>query len=155
MRVDAKRPYFLREEVTIDRNEHEVVEARFLRLFLRFVGSVSLCAVFAVVMPYSWMNAIHQGLGLGELPDAPIVGYLARSTSALYAILGGLMWTLSFNVRQYEAVLSYLGAVIIVFGLTLLAVDMLEGLPFQWTISEGPANCILGTVILYCSRRLQ
>lgn len=145
----------LTKELTINEAEHEAVEARFLRLLLRVVGSASLCAVFAVVMPYSWMNAIHQGLDMGKLPEAPIVGYLARSTSALYAIIGGLMWTLSFNVRQYRTVLSYLGAAIIVFGLALLAVDTVEGLPVQWTIFEGPANCILGAVILLCRGRLR
>lgn len=53
---------------------------RFLRLFLWIVGTASLLAVAAVVMPYAWMNAIHQWLGMGRLPSDPIVGYLARST---------------------------------------------------------------------------
>ncbi len=43
---------------------------------LRLGGVVMLTALGAVVMPYSWMNAIHQQLGLGELPHVPIVGYL-------------------------------------------------------------------------------
>ena len=34
------------------------------------------------MVPYSWMDAIHQGLGMGKLPDAPIVGYLVRSGHA-------------------------------------------------------------------------
>ena len=64
---------------------------RSFKLFLRVVGTVALLAVVAVVMPYSWMDAVHQRLGMGKLPPEPIVGYLARSTSAFYAMLGGLL----------------------------------------------------------------
>lgn len=46
---------------------------------------VMLAALFAVVIPQWCMVEIHCLLGLGELPDRPIVGYLARSASALYA----------------------------------------------------------------------
>ena len=44
------------------------------------------------------MVAMHADLGLGRLPDAPIVGYLARSTSAFYAIEGGLFWVVSIDL---------------------------------------------------------
>ncbi|MEK7676563.1 MAG: hypothetical protein AAB676_12095 [Verrucomicrobiota bacterium] len=127
----------------------------FLRLFLRIIGSTSLLAVFAVVMPYSWMNAIHQWLGLGQLPAEPIVGYLARSTSAFYAFLGGLLWTLSFDPRRHRIVLCYLGVAFICFGLTLFGIDWLEGLPRFWRLGEGPFVTAFGIVILRLSLRLQ
>lgn len=129
-------------------------EQRFFRLFLRAVGSVSLLAVFAVVMPYAWMNAIHQGLGMGELPGAPIVGYLARSLSGFYALLGGLLWVLSFDVVRYRTVLRYLGVVMVVFGLALLSVDWAEGMPLPWTLGEGPSAVCFGIVILWFSSRM-
>ena len=37
------------------------------------------------------MAACHEAMGLGPFPDAPIVEYLARSVSAYYAMLGGLL----------------------------------------------------------------
>ena len=64
---------------------------RILVSVLRITGCVSLLAAIFVFVPYSWMNAIHQQLGMGELPSNPVVGYLARSTSAFYALLGGLL----------------------------------------------------------------
>ncbi len=126
-------------------------QERFLRLLLRIVGSAALLAVFAVLMPYSWMNAIHQGLGMGELPSEPIVGYLARSTSAFYALLGGLLWVLSYDLHRQRIVLCYLGVAIILFGLILCAVDFLEGLPLWWTLGEGTFNAAFGIVILVLS----
>ena len=127
---------------------------RLLREVLRIIGSSSLLAMFAVVMPYSWMDAIHQWLGMGELPEVPVVGYLARSTSAFYALLGGLLWMLSFDLRRHRAVLCYLGAAIILFGLILLGVDLLEGMPLFWSLWEAPIDVAFGIVILLLSYRV-
>jgi hypothetical protein len=128
-------------------------QQRFFRIFLRGVGSVSLLAVFAVIMPYTWMNAIHKSLGLGVLPNAPIVGYLARSTSAFYALLGGLLWVLSFDLVRYQPILRYLGFAMVVFGLVLLGVDWIEGMPVFWIVGEGPVVVCFGLVILWFCHR--
>ena len=124
------------------------------KLVLRIIGSAALLALIAVVMPYSWMNAIHKWLGMGELPAEPIVGYLARSTSAFYTLLGGLMWVVSFDLHRYRPVLIYIGAAIIFFGTALFVVDLMEGMPLWWSMGEGPFNFIFGTVIFVLARRL-
>jgi hypothetical protein len=129
-------------------------EERLFRLLLRIVGSAALLAIPFVFVPYAWMNAIHDGLGMGQLPDAPVVGYLARSASAFYAILGGLLWVLSFDLRRHRPVLVYLGAAILLFGLLFFAVDFLEGMPRWWALGEGPFNTLFGIVILVFSCRL-
>lgn len=119
------------------------------------MGSVSGLAVFAVVMPYCWMDAIHQWLGMGKLPDEPIVGYLAKSTSAFYALLGGLLWTVSFHLHRNRLVLRYLGVAVTFFGVALFVVDMVEGMPLFWKISEGPINIIFGIIILWFSHHIK
>jgi hypothetical protein len=123
------------------------------RWFLRITGSVAMLAVVAVAMPYAWMNAIHERLGMGSLPTEPIVGYLARSTSAFYAMLGGLMWVVSFDLVRYRPILCYTGAAIILLGVTLLVVDSVEGMPWWWRTFEGPANMLVGAIILALSPR--
>jgi hypothetical protein len=129
-------------------------QERFFKLFLRIIGTTALFAVVAVVMPYSWMNAIHQWLGMGELPSEPIVGYLARSTSAFYAILGGLFWLVSFDLQRHKLVLCYLGIVVVTFGVALFVIDLLEGMPLYWSLTEGPFNVGFGIVILIFSCRI-
>ena len=44
---------------------------------------------------------IHRQVGLGELPQVPIVGYLTRSISALYALHGALLVFMAGDVRRY------------------------------------------------------
>lgn len=129
-------------------------EDRFLQVVLRVIGTAGLLAIPFVMMPHSWMDAIHQGLGLGKLPDAPIVGYLARSASAFYAILGGLLWTVSFDLHRHRLVLIYIGVAVILFGLAMLVVDLAQGMPIWWSLAEGPFNVACGAVFLWFSRRL-
>ena len=126
-----------------------------LKLLLRFLGTTSLFALVFVVAPYSWLDSIHSLLGMGQLPDKPVVGYLARSTSALYAIFGGLFWTVSFDLERHRLVLRYLGAAITLFGAALLVIDWWEGLPFLWKVWEGPFLMAFGLAILFLSRTIR
>ena len=127
---------------------------RILQLLIRVVGSFALLAIPCTLMPYSWMNAVHQGLGMGELPSEPVVGYLARSTSAFYALTGGLLWVVSFDPRRHRLVLGYLGMSIILIGMMLFGVDLAEGMPWWWSLAEGPFNVGFGAVILVLSWRI-
>ena len=71
-----------------------------LKLILRLLGGSSLTAVIFVAAPTAWMRDIHASLGMGPLPEGPVVGYLARSTSAFYALVGGLFWLVSFDLQR-------------------------------------------------------
>ena len=127
---------------------------RFLRDFLRVVGTAGLFALPCALMPESWMDAIHQWLGLGRLPTEPIVGYLARSTSLFYAMIGGLMWVLSGDLYRYRGALCYFGAAGVVFGLVLFAADVAVGLPLWWSVGEGISNVMIGGLVLVLSWQL-
>jgi hypothetical protein len=105
-----------------------------------------------MVMPVCWMDAAHRLLGMGPLPAGPVVGYLARSTSAFYAMVGGLLILVSFDIARHRRALAYLGAVHVAFGLALLATDIAEGMPLFWTLAEGPANAAIGVGILVLLR---
>tara|TARA_A100001037_G_scaffold153426_1_gene138523 strand:+ start:130 stop:543 length:414 start_codon:yes stop_codon:yes gene_type:complete len=127
---------------------------RIFRLLLRVSGTAELFALIFIVAPESWMVSIHDWLGLGELPGQPIVGYLARSTSAFYAMMGGLMWVVSFDLVRHRQVLLYLGVAQALFGVALLGIDTYEGLPLSWTLFEGPVVIPLGLATLWLARQL-
>ena len=126
-----------------------------LKFILRLFGSASLTALVFVFAPYAWMDQIHAQLGMGSLPAQPVVGYLARSTSALYALIGGTFWMLSFNPKRYRAVLMHLSCSIVALGAILLLVDWLEGMPLWWKLWEGPFVISFGTVLLLLSRTIE
>lgn len=122
-----------------------------LPLLLRVIGFMGLLAIFAVFMPRSWMASCHEGMGLGPFPYKPggaITEYLARTVSAFYAVMGGLMWLVAGNVRRYAAVVTYLGMVFLVFGLVVLVIDIRLRMPVWWILTEGPFTFAMGAIIL-------
>jgi hypothetical protein len=126
-----------------------------LVLILRVGGGLTCLAVFAIFLPTTWMAVIHRWLGLGEFPDTPIIQYLARSISALYALCGGLTILASLNVHRFGPVITYLAIASMLFGVVMIGVDMMAAMPTSWTAGEGPPILALGLVILLLNRRVQ
>jgi len=129
--------------------------AGILRFLLRYMGSVCLLALIAVFMPYHWMNAAHDWLGMGTLPKEPIVGYLTRSLSLVYALLGAFMWMCSFDLPRYRPIILFLGIVFIVFGVGVSIIDIAEGLPTHWKLAEGPIVVFWGVLMTVFAHRVR
>jgi len=125
---------------------------RFLILFLRAVGTVSGSAALCAVMPLRAMDAVHRALGMGPLPSQPIVAYLARSTSAFYALLGALLWAFSLDLARYRPLVRGTGVAFIALGLLLLWTDITAGLPLFWQVAEGPLDTLLGVILVWAGR---
>src|SRR6059036_1435454 len=104
-REDSRLPSAL-WRVKILLKEMQRIE-NYLKVRLQAFGAVTALALVPFVMPRSWMAAVHEWLGMGMLPDRPVVEYLARTTSALYGYLGGLYLVLATDVRRYARVITY------------------------------------------------
>lgn len=116
---------------------------------LRLIGIGGLSAIPAILMPDSWIAAIHSAAGLGEYPDAPIVGYLARSLSAFYAFNGTIALVISFEVRRYRPIIRLLAALFTIMGFVLLGIDLATGMPLLWTVCEVPTTIAIGVVLFW------
>jgi hypothetical protein len=136
------------EGIRMNRNE------RALALLLRASAVLLLIALLPAVMPFAWMERIHSDMGMGQLPNTPIVAYLTRSLSLMYAMHGAIVLFLSFNVRRHLPVIKCLAALGVVFGIGMLALDCAVGMPRFWTIGEGPFIAALGVVLLWISRSI-
>jgi SAM-dependent methyltransferase len=123
-----------------------------LVLLLRIVGVGSLVALVAVIMPFSWMAAIHRWLGLGEMPTGPVVEYLARSLSAFYALSGAVCLVLASDLERYRPLVRFFGAAVALMSLLALGVDLAAGMPWWWTASEGPGGVVFGLWMSYLAR---
>lgn len=124
---------------------------RFLIVFLRIVGTVSGSAALCAVMPLRAMDAVHRALGMGPLPGGP-VEYLARSTSAFYALLGALLWVVSLDLPRYRPLVRVLGFGLIALAGLLLWTDIRAGLPGFWQAAEGPLDALFGVILVWAGR---
>lgn len=128
---------------------------RRLVAMLRLVGIVDSMALLAVVMPTSIMAYIHEAIGLGPFPDGRLVGYLARSTSLLYAMFGLLMFYLSFHVVRFRPVIQFFSALFACCGVLLLGIDIAESMPLWWTLGEGPLVICVGSLLFWLARECE
>lgn len=119
-----------------------------LVVVLRFFGVMDLLALLAVFLPLEWMARTHAWLGLGDLPREPIVGYLTRSASALYALHGATILFVSFDTRRHARLITFLAGVALVHGTVLFGIDVGVGMPLWWTLLEGSAIAATGFAVL-------
>ena len=126
-----------------------------LVLLMRSSAVLLLTAIIPAVMPFAWMQMIHRHLGMGELPDGPIIGYLTRSLSAMYAMHGALVLFVSLDVRRYLPEAKCLAVLGIVFGTGMIALDIVVGMPVFWIVCEGPFIATLGAVLFWLAEHVQ
>ncbi len=131
------------------------VTEKMLRVLLRVSGVVLMLALPAALMPTAWMRSANDLLLRDPLPATPLVEYLTRSLSGLYASLGLVTWVLASDVRRYAPIIAWKSIAGMLFAVGLIVLDTAIGLPWYWTLVEGPgvfALCLAGWVL---SRRVE
>lgn len=109
-----------------------------LIILLVFGGALQSLALIPIFFPFAWMAYWHALMDIGELPQAIIVGYLTRSLSMLYATYGILYLYLALHVDRYLPLIRFMAWLKIVLGAGLAILDLYEGMPWYWTLAEGP-----------------
>lgn len=125
---------------------------RFLQRLLWLVGTVDLIACLVVVLPFDAIDWLHKTAGMGQFPNHPIAGYLARNTSALVAIHGIILLMLAHDVIRYRALIRGIGLVSIIHGAILVGIDFAQEVPFWWTLVEGPTLALIGVLMVYLTQ---
>ncbi|MBI84514.1 MAG: hypothetical protein CMJ81_15070 [Planctomycetaceae bacterium] len=127
---------------------------RWLLIAVRVLGIFELFAIPFIFVPFAWMGEIHEHLGLGSIPEGRIVSYLARSLSGFYAINGVVLLYISFDLKYYWSLLKLFVAIFIVMGFTLTILDLSLGMPFSWTLSEGPVEILFGGLMWWLMKKI-
>ena len=125
-----------------------------LVVVLRITGLAMLCALIFVCCPFRWMVAIHKWLGLGQLAYSPLISYLTRTLSSIYASFGAVFLFISFDIKRYLPLIRFLGVVTILGGGGVTILDTIIHLPILWSISEGPVTILLGLVLILLTSRI-
>src|ERR1041384_6683971 len=88
----AARPPLLRFAVRPPGGKR-IMKWRLLQAWgLRLVGAVGMLALGAVFLPRAWMEAVHAGMGLMEIPKGPIFDSVMRQVSFTYGLHGVALW---------------------------------------------------------------
>jgi hypothetical protein len=123
------------------------MKEKVLIIILRISGLMLITAFIAVFLPYETMARIHYLMGLGNLPQLPILDYLARSVSFFYGIHGVIVLYISFNLMRYLQFLKLLCYVGFVFGISLFIIDLTAPMPAFWSFGEGPLIVSLNLLV--------
>ena len=130
------------------------IAERQLIWFLRATATMFLCAAPAVVMPTAWMSEIHALLGLGVFPDAPLVQYMTRSMSLLYAVMGASYWFMSCDVQRYLPLLRFTIPCTLAFDVAVIALDVWIPMPITWIVGESIAIVAWTVALWWLVRRV-
>ena len=118
-------------------------------VLLRTVGAVECLAFAAVVVPFRWMEAVHQWLGLGQMPDATVLRYLIREASFVYGVHGVLLWLLASDIERFRPLITFTGFSYLVTGPIFVVTGATAGMPWFWFIGEGLSCLAVGIVVLW------
>ena len=128
---------------------------RWLKIVLWVFGAPCVVAFFPFVMPRSWMAVTHEWLGMGALPDKPIVGYLARTASGLFGLYGCVLLLLASDVQRYSRVIRLQAVLVIVLSGAGAVFGFRAGMPAWWMIWDLTSCWFCCGVMLWLQRRME
>jgi len=126
---------------------------RISAFLLRLSGSVEILAFIAVVMPRSWMEIAHTWLGLGEMPNGPIIMFMIRQASYTYGIHGISLWVIASDVERFRLLVILNGIAFLVAAPVFFLIDHTSGMPLWWTLGGAFGCAGFGAALLWLSRR--
>src|SRR5918993_5529637 len=119
---------------------------------MRLEGSTEILAFVAVVMPRAWMETGHAWLGLGEMPDGPIIMFMIRQASYAYGMHGVSMWILASDVNRFRPLIVFNGVAFLLAAPVFFLIDYTSGVPLWWTIFDSLACGATGAALLLLTR---
>jgi len=80
--------------------------------------------------------------------ETPLLSYLTRSLSAMYAFHGALILFFSFDVIRHWRLIRYASLLTVALGAILYWIDSDAGMGRWWTYIEGPPIASFGLWLL-------
>jgi hypothetical protein len=114
---------------------------------LRAAGVTEILAFGAVVMPRGWMQAAHQWLGMGTLPEAPVLDFMIRQASFCYGLHGIALLIIAADPARYRPLVWFTAIGYALAGPVFVLIDLSSGMPLWWIIADGGGCFVLGLVI--------
>lgn len=124
---------------------------RLLVWLLRLAGAVELLAFIAVVMPRSWMEITNAWLGLGQMPEGPLLMFMIRQASYTYGVHGLSLWLIATDVERFRPFVVFNAVAFLVAAPVFFLIDFTSGMPLWWALGD-PVSCgVFGAALLLLS----
>ncbi|HEV2835634.1 MAG TPA: hypothetical protein VGW58_09975 [Pyrinomonadaceae bacterium] len=120
---------------------------------LRIAGAFELLAFISVVMPRSWMEISHAWLGMGKMPDGPLIMFMIRQASYTYGMHGISLWVIASNVERFRSLVVFNGIAFLLAAPVFFFIDYTSGMPLWWTLGDTVACGSFGAALLWLTRR--
>jgi hypothetical protein len=117
-------------------------------IFLRIVAIVQMLTFSVVLMPVAWIAAWHVWLGMGVMPDDPVLRYIIRGASFVQGGLGVLVWVISTDVIRYRPLVITIAAICLFAAPAFYFIDATAGMPRSWCIFDFSYCLLAGGVLL-------
>ena len=112
------------------------------------VGAVEMLAFGGVFLPRAWMEAIHAGMGLTEMPKGPVFDSVMRQVSFTYGVHGVALWFIAADVGRYRPLVILTAVGYLLAGPVFFAVDLHNGMPWSWIAGNGGSCLLIGALLL-------
>ena len=66
--------------------------------------------------------------------------------------MGALCLVLTTDLERYRPLVRFLGVAFALMSLVLLGVDLVAGMPWWWSASEGPGGVVFGALLFVLAR---
>ncbi|HKO98489.1 MAG TPA: hypothetical protein VJU86_15940 [Pyrinomonadaceae bacterium] len=120
---------------------------------LRLTGATEILAFIAVVMPRSWMESSHLWLGMGVMPDGPLIDFMIRQASYVYGMHGVSLFILASDVVRFRTLVIFNGISFLLAGPVFFLIDYSAGVPMWWTAVDTLGCAFFGAALLWLNRR--
>jgi hypothetical protein len=123
---------------------------RWTATFLRFIAIIQMLTFAVVVMPVGWIAAWHAWLGMGAMPDDPVLRYVIRGAAFVQGALGVLGWVIATDVVRYRPLIITLAAICLCAAPAYFLLDAVAGMPRFWCIFDFAYCLAAGAVLTWC-----
>ena len=114
---------------------------------LRAVAFVEMFAFAAVFLPRAWMETLHAGMGLADMPKGPVFDSVMRQVSFTYGVHGVALWLIAADVRRYRPLVILTAVGYLLAAPVFFVVDVGNGMPWTW-LAGNSGSCLLIGVLL-------
>jgi hypothetical protein len=106
-----------------------------------------MLAFGAVFLPRAWMEAVHAGMGLTEMPRGLVFDSVMRQVSFTYGVHGVALWFIAADVGRYRPLVILTAVGYLLAGPVFFMVDLHNGMPWPWIAGNGGSCVLIGALL--------